>query len=51
MKKYLYTLFALVMISSQSLIAAGYIATYSVKVSNPAAYVDAMNDLMTTKWG
>ena len=51
MKKYLYTLFALVMISSQSLIAAGYIATYSVKVSNPAAYVDAMNDLMNTKWG
>ena len=51
MKKYLYTLFALVMISSQSLIAAGYIATYSVKVSNPAASVDAMNDLMNTKWG
>ena len=51
MKKYLYTLFALVMISSQSLIAAGYLATYSVKVSNPAAYVDAMNNLMNTKWG
>jgi len=51
MKKYIYSLLALVMISSQSLIAAGYLATYSVKVSNPAAYVDAMNDLMNTKWG
>ena len=51
MKKYIYSLLALLMISSQSLIAAGYLATYSVKVSNPAAYVEAMNDLMSTKWG
>ena len=51
MKKYIYSLLAVVMISSQSLIAAGYLATYSVKVSNPAAYVEAMNDLMSTKWG
>ncbi len=51
MKKYLYSLLALVMISSQSLTSAGYLATYSVKVSDPAAYVDAMNDLMNTKWG
>ena len=32
MKKYIYSLFAIVLISSQSLIAAGYLATYSVKV-------------------
>ena len=51
MKKYIYSLLVMVMISSQSLIAAGYLATYSVKVSNPAAYVEAMNDLMSTKWG
>ena len=51
MKKYIYSLLVMVMISSQSIIAAGYLATYSVKVSNPAAYVEAMNDLMSTKWG
>ena len=51
MKKYIYSMLALMMISSQSIIAAGYLATYSVKVSNPAAYVEAMNDLMSTEWG
>ena len=51
MKKYIYSLLALMMISSQSIVAAGYLATYSVKVSNPAAYVEAMNDLMSTEWG
>ena len=51
MKKYIYGLFAIVLISSQSIIAAGYLATYSVKVSNPAAYVEAMDELMETDWG
>ena len=51
MKKFIYSLFAIVLISSQSIIAAGYLATYSVKVSNPAAYVEAMDELMETDWG
>jgi hypothetical protein len=51
MKKFIYSFFAIVLISSQSIIAAGYLATYSVKVSNPAAYVEAMDELMGTDWG
>jgi hypothetical protein len=51
MKKILFSFFAILFISSQSLVAAGYIATYSMKVSNPAAYVEAMNELMSSKWG
>ena len=51
MKKFIYSFFAIVLISSQSIIAAGYLATYSVKVSNPAAYVEAMDELMATDWG
>ena len=33
------------------MVAAGYIATYSLNVSNPAAYVEAMDDLMESNWG
>ena len=33
------------------MLAAGYIASYSVKVSNPAAYVEALDELMNTDWG
>ena len=51
MRKILYSFFAILFISSQSLLAAGYIATYSMKVSNPAAYVEAMDELMSSKWG
>ena len=51
MKKFFYSLFAIVFITSQSLNAAGYLATYSMKVSNPAAYVEALDELMNTAWG
>ena len=51
MKKFFYSLFAIILISSQSLSAAGYLATYSMKVSNPAAYVEALDELMNTDWG
>ncbi len=51
MRKILYSFFAILFVSSQSLLAAGYIASYSMKVSNPAAYVEAMDELMSSKWG
>ena len=51
MKKLFYSLFAFVFLTSQSLNAAGYLATYSMKVSNPAAYVEALDELMNTDWG
>ena len=51
MKKFIYTFFITLFVSAQSLNAAGYIASYSVKVSNPGAYVDAMDNLMSTEWG
>ena len=51
MKKFIYTFFVTLFVSAQSLNAAGYIASYSVKVSNPGAYVDAMDNLMSTEWG
>jgi len=51
MKKFIYSFFAIILISSQSIIAAGYLATYSIKVSDPAAYVEALDELMDTKWG
>ena len=51
MKKFFYSLFAFVFLTSQSLNAAGYLATYSMKVSNPAAYVEALDELMNTDWG
>ena len=51
MKKFFYSIFAFVLISSQSIVAAGYLATYSIKVSDPAGYVKALDDLMGTNWG
>ena len=39
MKKFIYSFLTVLFVSSQSLIAAGYIATYSLNVSNPGAYV------------
>ena len=51
MKKFIYSFLAFLFVSSQSLVAAGYIATYSLNVSNPAAYVEAMDDLMESNWG
>ena len=35
MKKFIYSFLAFFFVSSQSLFAAGYIATYSFTVSNP----------------
>ena len=51
MKKFFYSLLAIVLISSQSTFAAGYLATYSIKVSDPAGYVKALDGLMGTNWG
>ena len=51
MKKLYFGFLLTIFVSSQSLLAAGYIASYSVKVSNPAAYVEAMDELMSTEWG
>jgi hypothetical protein len=51
MKKFFYSIFAFVLISSQSIVAAGYLATYSIKVSDPEGYVKALDDLMGTNWG
>ena len=51
MKKLYFSFLLTIFVSSQSLLAAGYIASYSVKVSNPAAYVEAMDELMSTEWG
>ena len=43
MNKLIYSFLALFFISSQSVIAAGYIATYSFKVLNPSGYVEALD--------
>ena len=51
MNKFIYSLFAFLLISTQNLAAAGYLASYSMKVSNPAAYVEAMDELMSSEWG
>ena len=51
MKKFFYSLFAVVFITSQSLNAAGYLATYSFTVSNPSEYVKALDELMDSDWG
>ena len=48
MNKFIYSLFAFLLISTQNLAAAGYLASYSMKVSNPAAYVEAMDCLLYT---
>tara|TARA_B100000963_G_scaffold276288_1_gene244578 strand:- start:610 stop:1317 length:708 start_codon:yes stop_codon:yes gene_type:complete len=51
MKKFIYSFLALALVFTNSSFAAGYLASYSVKVSDPAAYVEAMDELMSTKWG
>ena len=50
-ENFFYSLLTVLFVSSQSLVAAGYIATYSLNVSNPGAYVEAMDDLMESDWG
>ena len=47
--KNFFILLTVLFVSSQSLVA-GYIATYSLNVSNPGAYVEAMDDLMESDW-
>tara|TARA_B100001094_G_C18040801_1_gene724879 strand:+ start:171 stop:839 length:669 start_codon:yes stop_codon:yes gene_type:complete len=37
--------------SSQSIFGGSYLATYSIKVSDPVSYVEALDDLMETNWG
>ena len=51
MKKFIYSFLALFFVSSQSVFAAGYIATYSFTVSNPSEYVKALDELMDSDWG
>ena len=51
MKNYIYSFFALLLISSQYVFSAGYLATYSFQVSNPTAYIEAVDELMATEWG
>lgn len=51
MKKQILGFLALLVISSQSIVAAGYLASYSLKVSNPSVYMKAMDELMASEWG
>mgnify|MGYP003316240313 CR=1 FL=1 len=40
-----------ILMTSSSVFAAGYIATYSVKVSDSAKFVNEMDALMASDWG
>ena len=51
MKKIIFSLFTLFIISSQSIVAAGYIAIYSLNVSDPASYSKSLDNLMNSDWG
>jgi len=51
MKKLSLSLLAFFMMSFQSISADGYIAAYSIKVSNPVSFVEAFDDLMTSDFG
>ena len=51
MKKYLFTAFALLIALPQLLIAQGYIATYTIKVSDVQQYAKDMDNLMASDWG
>ena len=51
MKKYLFTAFALLFALPQLLVAQGYIATYTIKVSDVQQYAKDMEDLMASDWG
>ena len=51
MKKFIYSFLLTIFVSTQSLNATGYIATYSMKVSNPSGYLTAMDELMSSDWG
>ena len=51
MKKYILSFLVATLFLSGSAFADGYIATYSMKVSNPQAYAKEMDDLMASDWG
>jgi len=51
MKKYILSFLAATLFMSGSVFADGYIATYSMKVSNPQEYVKEMDNLMASEWG
>ena len=51
MKKYLLNAFVLFMALPQLLMAQGYIATYTMKVSNVQEYAKEMDALMASDWG
>ena len=50
MKKYILSLCALLLIP-QIVLAQGYIATYTMKVSNVPEFAKSMDDLMASDWG
>ena len=51
MKKYLITAFALLLTLPQLIIAQGYIATYTMKVSDVPQFAKEMDILMASDWG
>ena len=51
MKKYLFTAFALLISLPQIIVAQGYIATYTIKVSDVQQYAKDMDSLMASDWG
>ena len=50
MKKYILSLCALLLIP-QLVLAQGYIATYTMKVSNVPEFAKNMDNLMASNWG
>ena len=51
MKKLLLTSMAFFSLSFQIVLADGYIAAYSIKVSDVQSYAQSLDDLMTSKFG
>ena len=51
MQKIFLSLITVFFISTQSLVAAGYIAIYSLNVSDPASYAKSLDNLMKSEWG
>ena len=51
MKKYILGFLVATLFLSGSVFADGYIATYSMKVSNPQAFAKEMDNLMASDWG
>ena len=51
MKKYFLSAFALILTLPQLIVAQGYIATYTINVSNVPEYAKEMDNLMASEWG